>query len=280
MSVRFFYVDESFDDKKFCLSALSIRHSVWKECFEMIRAHRSNLKRQHGIFMNKEVHARDFVSGRGRIGDKVISKFHRSQIFLGMLELVSKLPDVQVFNVCLENKNHKNVQMDAWDRLVNRVERTMKEFDEREARTRDKTLKAIQPRVTAREMKYLERCMKTYRARAFIISDEGKEQEITKALRKMRVFNPIPSQFEAWPGGEKTKNITATRIVEDPTFKSSSRSYFIQLVDCIAFSLLKREVDPTPNVKKYKIHEMFETALKDVCFLPASAKDPLGIVRK
>jgi len=70
------------------------------------------------------------------------------------------------------------------------------------------------------------------------------------------------------------------RIIEDPVFKDSSRSYFIQLADCVAYALLKREVEPTPRIEKYAIHKMFDDNLSGVCFKKASSQDPLGIVRK
>jgi hypothetical protein len=41
-------------------------------------------------------------------------------------------------------------------------------------------------------------------------------------------------------------------------FKKSHQSYFIQFADAVAFSLLKREVVPTPHVKRYEIDRMFE----------------------
>ena len=50
----------------------------------------------------------------------------------------------------------------------------------------------------------------------------------------MHVFNPIPSQFGEWSPGQKAKNITVDRIIEDPIFKASHHSYFVQLVDCVA----------------------------------------------
>jgi hypothetical protein len=95
----------------------------------------------------------------------------------------------------------------------------------------------------------------------------------------MHVYNHIPSRFGVWQSGKPTMNITTDRVIEDPIFKRSDRSYMVQLADCVAFSLLKREVPPTPNILKYGIHEMFDKALASVCFRPASPKDPLGIVR-
>ena len=63
MSVRFFYVDESHDAKLFCLSAVGIRHSRWKECFDQVREYRRQLKADYGIFLRKEIHAHKFLGG-------------------------------------------------------------------------------------------------------------------------------------------------------------------------------------------------------------------------
>lgn len=126
----------------------------------------------------------------------------------------------------------------------------------------------------------IERRLNIYCSRAVIFADEGREAEITKRLRKMHIDNRIPSKLGDWGGGNATKNITTDRIIEDPVFKDSSQSYFIQLADCIAFALLKREVPPTPNIKKYGIHKMFDETLTGICFKDAARKDPLGIVRK
>lgn len=280
MSVRFFYVDESYDRWKYCLSAISIRHSDWKDCFDTVREHRVNLKNDHGIYIRKEIHARDLIAGKGRISAKPIGKWERSRIFYGLLQLVASLPQVWLINVCLDKGDYVDPQMAAWDRLVNRIERTMLEMERRELPLRRRLSALATKHLPADEAEKIERRLNIYSARAVIIADEGRELEITRALRKMHVYNPIPSQFGAWASGDLTKNITTDRIIEDPVFKQSDRSYFIQLADCVAYALLKREVPPTPKVKKYSIEEMFEKALSGVCYRPASPKDPLGIVRK
>jgi hypothetical protein len=57
-------------------------------------------------------------------------------------------------------------------------------------------------------------------------------------------LDTIPSRFSAWHDGSLTMNITTDPVIEDPVFKPSNRSYFIQLADCVAYALLKREVPP------------------------------------
>ena len=47
-------------------------------------------------------------------------------------QLVASLPDLMVINVCLEVAGRKNPQLDAWDRLLNRIERMLLEVERRE----------------------------------------------------------------------------------------------------------------------------------------------------
>lgn len=111
MPVRLFYVDESYDNAVYCLSAISIRHSDWKECFEKVREHRVNLKNDYGIYLRKEIHARDLVGGRGKISTQTIGKWQRSRIFFGLLQLVASLPGVFVFNICLDKAKYTDPQL-------------------------------------------------------------------------------------------------------------------------------------------------------------------------
>lgn len=279
MPMRLFYVDESYDQRKFCLSAIGIRHSDWRECFNRVRQHRQLLKQDFGIYLRKEIHAHEFVSGRGRISDKVVGKHERSRIFHQLLSTVSALPKVMIINVCLDVSGRTDPQLDAWNRLLNRIERTIVENENRELRIRKDLISKI--RQNDEDVIYaLNEKINDYSPRAIIFADEGREQDITKAMRKMSVFNPVPSQFGHWSGGRATQNIPVQKIIEDPVFKKSHQSFFIQLADCVAYSLLKREVEPTPNIKKYGINKMFEECLAGACFRKASPKDPLGIVRK
>lgn len=280
MACWIIYVDESYDASKFCLSALAIKHRLWRQCFSDVRSHRVDLKRNHGLLLRKEIHARDLVAGRGRLGPQEIGKWQRSRIFFGLLQLAGSFPEATLFNVCLDIKGRKDPQLIAWDRLVNRIERTLVEFEKKEAVKRKALIQKIRDGVSESDADEVERRLNVHAPRAIFVSDEGHENEITKALRKMQVFNPIPSAYGAWAGGSATTNIRVERIIEDLFFKQSHRSYFLQLVDCIAFSLLKREVAPTGNVKRYRINEMFDQTVAQICYRPAARQDPLGIVRR
>jgi hypothetical protein len=163
---------------------------------------------------------------------------------------------------------------------MNRIERTLVGFEEKELPLRRNLAAAIPAEYPDPMRQQLEFRLDLFRARAVIVADEGREREITRALRKMGVYNPIPSHVGNWGDGSRTKNVPVQRVIEDPVFKKSHQSFFIQLADAVAYSLLKREVSPTRNAKRYGIDRMFEEALTGVCWKKASRFDPLGIVRQ
>jgi len=282
LSANFFYIDESYDSTKFCLSALWIRHSNWKASFDKIKAHRVELRDDKGISVRREIHARDLVAGRGRLSRKAtIGKWERSRIFLGMLRLAASLPESRLINVSLPIGSTLDAHLAAWDRLLNRIERTMLEMERQEMPRRRNLVARVRSLLSEKDADQIEKRLLTYSPGALLIADEGREHEIRSAIRRMHVFNPIPSKFGGWgPDGGFTKNIPTEHVIEDPVFRRSADSYFLQVVDCVAYALLKREVPPTPTIRRYGISKMFDATLAGMCFKPASPKDPLGIVRK
>lgn len=94
----------------------------------------------------------------------------------------------------------------------------------------------------------------------------------------MRRYNPIPSRFGRWgTDGTTTRNIPTERIVEDPVFKRSERSYFIQAADFVAYALLRRE-RPMGPTQRYEASDAFE-GVTPILVREASLRDPEGIIR-
>lgn len=274
-----YYVDESYDKSKFCLSALGLKSSTWRTAFEQVKAYRQQLKGSDGVLLRSEIHARDLTRGRGRLGPQVVTKWRRSRICYEILQLTGSLPDVRIFNVCLDKQSRGDAQLDAWDRLLNRLNRTCQETTRRENATR-RTIIADLPETTSPQvLREIERRINPYSARAILVSDRGREAEIVKLRRKLSVNNLIPSRSGGWNDGA-VRNIPLTHFVEDVFFQDSARSYLIQLVDCVAFALLKREVIPTPQIKKYGIQNAFDKCLRGICVRAASTRDPDGVVRR
>lgn len=119
--------------------------------------------------------------------------------------------------------------------------------------------------------------MSAWGSYAHLICDEGKEDQYIKLVRRLKVHNPIPSRFGAWEDGSATKNIVLDRIIEDPQFKKSGNSYFIQTADFIAYGLLRRE-RPNATAKKRRIHRSFDQ-LDSVLVKECNKRDGKGIIR-
>jgi len=234
------YIDDSRDEQLCVFSALAIAADQWLEAFRQVRQFRHDLKKSDGIYVYAELHAWKFVSGRGRISDRVVTKGRRCQIFKEALQMVTSLPGTRLFNAVFFAKQDER----AFERLLNRINRTMHTWD----------------------------------SRAILICDEGKEAAYTKLARKMRIYNPIPSRYGTWKDtGKARKNIPIDRIIEDPFFKKSSQSYIIQLADFCAYALLRRE-NPIPSKTKYGLDQAFKL-LSGILVREASTRDPDGIIR-
>jgi hypothetical protein len=234
------YADDSKDEKLSVFSALSIPENSWQQCFDIVRDYRRKLKSSDGIYVYKELHAWKFISGRGNISDHVVSKFRRCEIFINTLKLIATLPGVQLFNTAFPPKSDEI----AFERLLNRINKTVEVAG----------------------------------TNALIICDQGKEAAYTRLRRRISRYNPIPSQFGVWlDTGETHKNIPIRNIIEDPFFKDSKNSYFIQLVDFCAYALLRRE-SPIDSKSMYGIDSAFNH-LDPVLMKEASKKDPEGIIR-
>ncbi len=80
---------------------------------------------------------------------------------------------------------------------------------------------------------------------AFLIFDEGKEEMTSR--------NPVPSRYEAWEDGERTKDIPIERVIGGPAFRSSHSDHLLQMADLIAHALLKQEEEPSPRVARLDI---------------------------
>ena len=234
------YIDDSRDEHACVFSALAIPADQWRAAFQKVRQFRRDLKKSDGIYVYQELHAWKFVSGRGNIADRVVPKGRRCQIFKDALQTMAGLPGARLFNAVFPAKEDER----AFEWLVNRINRTMQAWD----------------------------------SRAILICDEGKEAAFTRLTRRMGVYNPIPSRCGVWRDtGATAKNIPIERIIEDPFFKQSSESYFIQLVDFAAYALLRREV-PVASKTKYGLDQAF-ASLSSILVREARPGDPEGIIR-
>lgn len=235
--MHFVYIDDSKDEKLSCFSAILINANKWRDVFDKLKAYRKHLKSTDGIYVKKEFHATEFVAGRGRIAPSVVVKHRRCQIFMEMLTHMADPNDIKIINACGARSSEQLI----FERMLNRINTNVSR----------------------------------QHSHALLCCDQGNEVAYTKLVRKMAVYNPIPSMYTAGPG----RNLPISSILEDPIFKVSTHSYFIQLADFCAFSLLRSE-RPTAAAIKYGFDKAFD-CLDPVLVKQAFGKDPRkkGIIR-
>ncbi len=81
-----------------------------------------------------------------------------------------------------------------------------------------------------------------------LICDEGNEKKLISMVRKRRK--------NSFSSGQKLVS-PVKRIIEDPLFKPSTSSYFIQITDFVAFSFLRSQ-NPTQTTRKL-VEQSFES---------------------
>jgi hypothetical protein len=232
------YIDESGDDTCSIMSALAIPSYSWQACFNHIRDWRKSLNERYGLAIRKELHAFKFVAGRGRPSRRIIDKSTRAEIFREALRLCAGFGanhDACLFNVCV-GQRAEYLLCCEW--LMNRIQRYLSSFA----------------------------------GNAVLFFDSGYENGHTKLLRRMRVFNRLPSHYP--PG---YYDAPVVNILEDPVFRDSAEAPFIQLVDFCAYALLRKQKSAT-RADKYAIGEAF-SLLEPVLMRKASNSDPFGIIR-
>ena len=212
--MRLYYIDESEGPRRYVRSALGVDAERWNDLFRDIHDWRLELRDRYGIPLDRELHACDLLAGRGmpvRNGgsNERLTPRQGAEVFLGGLRRIEyaarSMGGVEVINVCLYKPDIKSHERVSLDRLLNRVNTSV----------------ASAGRHT------------------FLIFDEGKERMITRAYRRLRIFNPVPSRYELWEEGERTRNIPVENVIAGPAFRSSNSDCLLQMADFIAHALLK-----------------------------------------
>ena len=192
--------------------------------------------------------------GRGRLarnGDtnERVTLKQGVEVFLSGLrkleDAARNIGGIEVINVCLHKPESRRYEQASLDRLLNRINRSVASANRH----------------------------------AFLIFDEGKEEMITGLYRRLKVRNHVPSRYDLWEDGEKTRNIPIEQVIGGPAFRSSAEDYLLQMADFVAHALLKQEESPVPRVENHGIDGAF-FILDRALNRQASRRDPQGVVRR
>jgi uncharacterized protein DUF3800 len=254
--VYLMYVDESGDPgliasptTHFILSGLVVHESRWNACLAQLVAFRQRMRANHGLLMREEIHAAHFINKPGALIR--MKRNTRLSILRFFADELAGMNDFRIINIVVDKRGKAAgypVFETAWKALLQRFENTM-------------LYRNFPPAVNAKDW-------------GLILPDQTDVKQLTQLLRKMRRFNPIPNQPQHGPG---YRNLLVSQIVEDPYFKRSDHSYFIQSCDLAAY-LLYQEIRPSMYMRRKGGHRYFQR-LDPILCKQASSSDPRGIVR-
>ena len=252
--MRLYYIDESEGPACYVRTALGVDAERWNDIHSRVRDWRLELQRRYHVPTDRELHACDLLAGRGRLAridgeDRRLSPSRGAEIFAEGLRLIENaardIGGVEIVNVCLRKVEVMAYERVSLDRLLNRINTS----------------------VTADGR------------HAFLIFDEGREEMVARLYRRLRSRNPVPSRYEAWEDGERTRDIPIENVIGGPAFRSSRSDHLLQMADLIAHALLKQEEEPTPRVRRLGIDRAFGI-LDRALNRRASRQDPQGVVRR
>ena len=250
------YVDESVDDgmvnsptRHFVLTGLVVHELRWWSHLESIIALRRQFRQQFGLKLREEFHASRMISRSGNLAR--IPKHQRLEMIRLFADHLAQLSDMNLINIVINKqdkaKDYSVFEM-AWKTLIQRFENTVSRHNFPGPQNPDE--------------------------RGAIVCDQTQDGKLTKLLRKMRRFNPVPSQ-QGYV--QSSRNLPLQYIIEDPVSRDSAHSFFVQAADLATF-LLYQHIEPNGYMKAKGGKNYFRRLDPILCHV-ASSRDPNGIVR-
>ena len=252
--MRLYYIDESEGPRYYVRTALGVDAERWNALHQRVLDWRLELRDRYAVPVDRELHACDLLAGRGKLAhdgntDRRLAPEQGVEIFTGGLRVIEDVArtigGVEVVNVCLRKPDVRGYERASLDRLLNRINTSVAAANRH----------------------------------AFLIFDEGREEMVTRLYSRLRSRNPVPSRYEVWEDGERTRDIPIENVIGGPAFRSSHADCLLQMADLIAHALLKQEEQPSPRVERQGIARAFGI-LDRALNRRASRRDPQGVVRR
>ena len=168
-----------------------------------------------------------------------------------MADELAQMPDLSVVNVVVD-KSGKPVDYDvfemAWKALLQRFENTISHRNFPGPSNPDE--------------------------RGMVFPDHTDDRKLMQLMRRMRRYNPVPHRSDFGTG---YRDLRLRTVIEDPNFRDSRHSHFVQASDLAAFLLYQHEC-PSAYAKRKSVQNYIKR-LEPILCKAAAPRDPLGIVR-
>lgn len=252
------YVDESGDiglvnspTKYYILSALVVHENRWYEALDELIEFRKMLRNTKKLKLREEIHAAHFINKPGELIR--IPMYERVDILKQCIQWINNRKYLNVFSIRIDKTSaqydsKEKVFETAWNYLIQRFENTLEYRNFNGPNFGDD--------------------------KGIIFTDKTDEVKLKLIYRKMRKFNPVPNNRELFMEGSRMLNVKM--IIEDPVHRDSNNSYFIQLVDVIAYMCFQK-YQANSRAKSKGLHNYYKR-LDEVLTKVVSKKNDLAIV--
>jgi len=250
------FVDESGDTglrnsptKNFILCGLVVHELRWRDTLDNILGFRKSLNAAYGLKLRDEIHAAELINSPGDLAR--IPKHQRLEILRRYADFLASLNDINLISILVDKTNKPtgyDVFEKAWQSLIQRFENTLSHQNFPGPKNSDD--------------------------RGMLLCDHTDDKKLTALVRKLRNYNPVPNQAQYGAG---YRNLGIRTVIEDPCFRDSKMSQFIQAVDTCSY-LLQQQENPSKFMRKKGGQHYFKR-LTSICCKVASRTDPNGIVR-
>jgi hypothetical protein len=249
------FVDESGDtglidspSRYFILSGIVVHELTWRPALDQLVTFRKTLKAKYGMPIREEIHAGDLIRHPSHL--QFVPRHHRPAILREFADEIASVKAINIINVVIDKQN-KPANCDvfniAWTTLIQRFENTMAYNNFPEPRNKEE--------------------------RGMLFADQTDEKKLTSLIRRMQTFNTIPHN-QYYNRGFKMQPLV--NVIDDPNFRDSRTSLFIQASDTVAY-LLRQYLDPNSYMREKSAQNYFRR-LESVLCKVASSTDPYGIV--
>lgn len=249
--MHFCYVDESGDcglydtqnpgntgTSFFILAGIVVAANKWKVSLETMKAFRKKIAREAFLPYHVEFHCSEMIDPHKIKEFTSISVANRWKLMEEYAETIGQNAAFTLITVVIDKTKS---DLKPADYLTAAVTKLYQAFDE---------------------------FLKGNNSNGILFFDRANERHINTHVRKL---------LGTGASGETIPGVRIGWVIEDPIFRISSDSMFIQSADVAAYTLKEKEF-PQPARKKYNADRIFQKKLNPLCFKSKIADDD-GIIR-
>jgi len=187
----------------FVLNCTMVIETDWLTVLNALVQLRKVLFSKYGILPRSELKGRDFRDGGGAFDGLKIPRKTRMDIYKEILNWETTVP-ISTFSIAVNKKGAvangwSEAMYCAWNFMLNRL--------------------------------HVKCAPQNDDERFSMFPDKGHATKVIRWVRTMRRFNRVPSHY-----GPSSLPLRIERVIEDPSFRDSKSSYFVQIADMNAYA--------------------------------------------